>query len=199
MYPKPLTVSRHTVAAVKTPLLKRLERVALIYQSRIHSRSGRKFAFVLTKTGLPVATINALVQMIVPPPKFDIERLVPGVDVVSEARVEGLIVIQRGGTGDVELQPEEALKTLLENCEDAYGFMPYPVIAPFLHRSNGHSLQPVEREIVAAALEGRKAMLLMSETMDWWQRLPQALRRGSGGGDAQVPVERPALAVMSPE
>lgn len=200
MYPKPLTVSRHTVAAVKTPLLKRIERLTLGYQSRIHSRSGRKFAFQLAKTGLPVATINAIVQMIVPPPKYDIERLVPGVQVASEARVEGLIVIQRGGTGDVELAPEEALETLLANCEDAYGFMPYPVIAPFLHRSNGSSLKPIERAIVASALSGRKATLLRSETMDWWQRLPQALRRGGAtGGDGRVPVERPALAVMSPE
>jgi dolichol-phosphate mannosyltransferase len=200
MYPKPLTVSRHTVAAVKRPLLRRIERLTLGYQSRIHSRSGRKFAFQLAKTGLPVATINALVQMVVPPPKYDIERLVPGVDVVKEARVEGLIIIQRGGTGDVELAPDEALQTLLENCEDAYGFMPYPVIAPFLHRSNGSSLQPIERAIVASALSGRTATLIRSETMDWWERLPQALRRGDAvGGDAQVPAERPALAVMSPE
>jgi dolichol-phosphate mannosyltransferase len=200
MYPKPLTVSRHTVAAVKTPLLKRIERLTLGYQSRIHSRSGRQFAFQLAKTGLPVATINALVQMVVPPPKYDIERLVPGVDIVKEARVEGLIIIQRGGTGDVELAPDEALQTLLENCEDAYGFMPYPVIAPFLHRSNGSSLQPIERAIVASALSGRSATLIRSETMDWWERLPQALRRGDAvGGDAQVPAERPALAVMSPE
>jgi glycosyltransferase involved in cell wall biosynthesis len=200
MYPKPLTVSRHTVAAVKTPLLKRIERLTLGYQSRIHSRSGRKFAFQLAKTGLPVATINALVQILVPPPKYDIERLIPGVEVVKEARVEGLIIIQRGGTGDVELAPDEALQTLLENCEDAYGFMPYPVIAPFLHRSNGSSLKPIERAIVASALSGRSATLLRSETMDWWERLPQALRRGNAvGGDAQAPVERPALAVMSPE
>ena len=120
--------------------------------------------------------------MVVPPPKYDIEQLVPGVDVVKEAHVEGLIVIQRGGTGDVQLEPEEALQTLLENCEDAYGFMPYPVIAPFLHRSNGSSLKPIERAIVASALSGRSATLLKSETMDWWERLPQALRRGNGGG-----------------
>jgi dolichol-phosphate mannosyltransferase len=200
MYPKPLTVSRHTVAAVKTPLLRRIERLTLGYQSRIHSRSGRRFAFQLAKTKLPVATINALVQMIVPPPKYDIERLVPGVEIAREARVDGLIVIQRGGTGEVELTADEALHTLLENCEDAYGFMPYPVIAPFLHRSNGSSLQPIERAIVASALAGRKAMLLKSETMDWSERLPQALRRGDAiGGDPHVQVERPALAVMSPE
>jgi hypothetical protein len=49
-YPKPLTISRHTLRAVKTPLLSRRERLGLIFQSRLHSRSGRKFAFVLAKT-----------------------------------------------------------------------------------------------------------------------------------------------------
>ena len=39
-YPKPLTISRHTVHAVKTPLLSRRERVKLIPQSRLHSRIG---------------------------------------------------------------------------------------------------------------------------------------------------------------
>ena len=43
-YPKPLTISRHTVHAVQTPLLSWSERVKLIPQSRLHSRTGRRFA-----------------------------------------------------------------------------------------------------------------------------------------------------------
>ena len=39
-YPKPLTISRHTLRAVKTPLLSRRERMGLVFQSRLHSRSG---------------------------------------------------------------------------------------------------------------------------------------------------------------
>ena len=39
-YPKPLTISRHTVHAVQTPLLSWSERVKLIPQSRLHSRTG---------------------------------------------------------------------------------------------------------------------------------------------------------------
>ena len=41
-YPKPLTISRHTLHAVNSPLLSRRERWALIVQSRIHSRTGRR-------------------------------------------------------------------------------------------------------------------------------------------------------------
>jgi dolichol-phosphate mannosyltransferase len=76
-YPKPLTISRHTLHAVRTPLLARRERLALILQSRLHSRSGRRLALILARTHLPAATINALIQLLVPPPKYHVERLVP--------------------------------------------------------------------------------------------------------------------------
>ena len=59
-YPKPLTISRHTLKAVKTPLLTGRERAGLVVQSRLHSRSGRRLALILARTHLPAATINAL-------------------------------------------------------------------------------------------------------------------------------------------
>lgn len=171
-YPKPLTISRHTLRAVKTPLLTRRERAGLVVQSRLHSRSGRRFALILARTHLPAATINALVQLLVPPPKYHVERLVPGVVVAPEARLAGMVVIQRGGIGEVVLSQDQALDTLMSNCEDAYGFPPYSAIEGSLRRRNGSDLKQVERAIVASALSGLPATLLRSETMDWWRRLP---------------------------
>jgi dolichol-phosphate mannosyltransferase len=171
-YPKPLTISRHTLRAVRTPLLTRRERAGLIVQSRLHSRSGRRFALILARTHLPAATINALVQLLVPPPKYHVERLVPGVSVAPEAQLAGMVVIQRGGLGEVVLDDDEALDTLMSNCEDAYGFPPYSEIEGSLRRRNGSDLQHVERAIVASALSGLPTSLLRSETMDWWCRLP---------------------------
>ena len=153
-YPKPLTISRHTLRAVKTPLLSRRERWGLVFQSRLHSRSGRRFAFVLAKTHLPAATINTIVQLLVPPPKFHVERLVPDVDVAVDARLAGMVVIERGGRGEAVLDEREALATLLSNCEDAYGFPPYSAIEGFLRSRNGMDLADREREIVAHALSG---------------------------------------------
>ncbi|MBX6342296.1 MAG: GtrA family protein, partial [Thermomicrobiaceae bacterium] len=91
-YPKPLTISAHTVAAVDTSRLTRRERLGLRLQSRIHSRGGRRVAFLLTRTGLPVATINAVTQWLVPPPKYPVQRLVPQVRVAPEAWLAGLFV-----------------------------------------------------------------------------------------------------------
>jgi len=167
-YPKPMTISLHTVSAVRTPLLSRRERVGLVFQSRIHSKSGRRFAFILTKLRLPVATINAIVQLVVPPPKYHVERLIPEVSLAETAKLSRLLVIQRGQDDSRALGADEALTTLLENCEDAYGFPPYEEIAGFLHSGNGHDLRAFERETIRQALEGVPATVLTSSTRDWW-------------------------------
>jgi putative flippase GtrA len=170
-YPKPLTISRHTLHAVKAPLLSRRQRFTLFYQSRLHSRSGRRFAMLIAKTHMPAATINALVQLLVPPPKYQVDKLIPHVEIAPEAMVGGLMIIQRGGEGNVALDPEEALDILLTNCEDAYGFPPYAEIEHFLHSRNGSDLRAIERAIISSALDGAPSTLLKSETMDWHKRV----------------------------
>jgi len=172
-YPKPLTISRHTVKAVRTPLLTLRERLLLFYQSRVHSKSGRQFAFMLTKLRLPVATINAIVQLLVPPPKYDVARLIPGVRKVRESHLAGLIVIERGHDDRRILPQDEALEIVMANCADSYGFPPYDTIEGFLQRMTGvDDLVADERRIVGAALTDVPATLLGSSTMEWWRELP---------------------------
>jgi hypothetical protein len=171
-YPKPLTISRHTLHAVQTPRLRPRERATLGLQSRLHSRSGRRFAFLLTRTGLPVATVNAIVQLLVPPPKYPVQRLVPDVEVADGATLAGLFVIQRGSDGFEWLEEDDALEILLGNCEDAYGFPPYHSIEDFLLGSAGEDLRAVERQILAGAFEGVSAALFSSTRLDWAERIP---------------------------
>ena len=78
-YPKPLTISYHTLRAVNTDTLTFGEKMSLPFQSRIHSRSGRRLAFLISKTHMPAATINMITQMVVPPPKYFVNKLVPEV------------------------------------------------------------------------------------------------------------------------
>jgi glycosyltransferase involved in cell wall biosynthesis len=174
-YPKPLTISRHTLKAVKKAQLSRRERAGLIVQSRLHSRSGRRFAMLLARTHLPVATVNAVIQLLVPPPKYQVDRLIPGVAIAPEASVSAMVVIQRGEDDRRPLEPAEALDTLLTNCEDAYGFPPYADIEHLLHSRNGNDLRERERSIIANALEGAPATLVASSTMDWWKTIPSIL------------------------
>ena len=157
-YPKPLTISQHTLHAVKTPNLTRRERAALVVQARLHSRVGpARSALLLAKKGLPAATMNTVVQSLIPPPKYD-------VDAADAGRRHGHRGAARGHGRDRARRraaapcstPSEALETLMENCDDAYGFPPYPVIEDFLHSSrNGADLRASEREIDRARAERR--------------------------------------------
>jgi hypothetical protein len=171
-YPKPMTISHHTVQAVNPKALHRRERLALLVQSRVHSRSGRRFAFVLTKTRLPVATINMIVQLLIPPPKYDVQRLIPSVAIAPGARLTGLFVIERfWAGGEARLKENEALEILLNNCEDAYGFPPYESIKEFLYTSNGHDLRAMESGIIAQALKGLPGTLICSSNLGWAQNI----------------------------
>jgi hypothetical protein len=187
-YPKPLTISRHTLGAVATPLLRRRERLGLVVQSRLHSRSGRLFGLIIARTRLPAATINALVQLVVPPPKFQVDRLVPGVAIAPEAQLAGMAILQRDGEeGGTVLPPGEALDILLRNCEDAYGFPPYPVIGRWLWSRGDRDLRVTEREIIRSALSGRPTHLLCSPDRRWSEMLPERMggtRPAASNGDA---------------
>ena len=58
-FPKPMTLSRHTLPAVNSHVLSVRERATLAVQSRVHSRSTRRFAERLDRVGLPMATASA--------------------------------------------------------------------------------------------------------------------------------------------
>lgn len=192
-YPKPLTVSRHTVSALRRALLTRAERLALVFQSRLHSRSGRHFAMLLAGARLPVATINAIVQLLVPPPKYHIDRLVPEVTRAHGGRLAGVFVIERSGeVSSVALTSDEALDILMANCEDAFGFPPYAHIEGFLRNASKDDLSSVERTIVAQALESVPATLLRSNAMDWAPRMLGVLTGETVHEDADGLAEIPA-------
>jgi dolichol-phosphate mannosyltransferase len=173
-YPKPLTISRHTLAAVNGAAdLSRSQRLALQLQSRVHSRSGRGAAQVLTRLPLPVATINTLVQMLIPPPKYAIGRLVPGVALRREATIGLRVEIKRGPDREIPLPRELAATIALEDCEDAYGFPPYRELEPVLATWGGQDLRHRERQIIAQALEHCPTTLVSRRRRDWGARIAE--------------------------
>ncbi|MBC3840376.1 hypothetical protein GXW82_09555 [Streptacidiphilus sp. 4-A2] len=64
-FPKPLTISAHTLRAVQADDLTPREWRRLQLQSRLHSKSGRSFAVALSRFNLPIIGINAIVQRLV--------------------------------------------------------------------------------------------------------------------------------------
>jgi glycosyltransferase involved in cell wall biosynthesis len=175
-YPKPMTISQHTVHAVHTPYLKLPERATLGLQSRLHSREGRIFAFFLAKSGLPVATVNTIVQFLVPPPKYPVGRLVPGVPSVRSANFSGLFVISRGDSNTTEpLDTEDAREILIANTDDAYGFPPYAELEAFLLAATGDDLRAIESAIITGVLGSAPAFVLTSDRLNWAERIPSLI------------------------
>lgn len=171
-YPKPLTISSHTVAAVRSARLRPLERLTLPLQSRLHSKGGRKIAFKMTESKLPVASVNTLAQALIPPPKYSITRLVPGTEIATYARLGGMAIIVRAkGDSEEELGAEAAAKVLVSNTDDAYGFPPYNEIERFMLEGSSIDLRARERTIMTSALEGIPTVRLSSATMGWADRV----------------------------
>jgi hypothetical protein len=171
-YPKPLTISYHTLHAVNTGTLSFREKITLPFQSRIHSRSGRRFAFLISKTHLPAATINMITQMIVPPPKYFVNKLIPKVKLTNNAKLTGMFIIKRGGEEILPVENSEAMKVLLQNCEDAYGFPPYEDVKEFLYCFDDVDLHEKEFAIIRQAMGTLPATEISSSKLDWWSQIP---------------------------
>ncbi|HZP50605.1 GtrA family protein, partial [Actinocrinis sp.] len=194
-FPKPLTISSHTLRAVNADDLTRKEWRHLQLQSRLHSKSGRSFAVALSRFNLPIMGINALTQRMVPPPKYTADRLVR-CTFAPTADVRELFVIERGAPKLVDLDREHALEQMLTNTDDAYGFPPFRYLAPTI-TIGGHGyqeLRAMEREILASFLSNVRTRVLASDTFGWADQIP-ALIHDAEVGDGSVPV--PQLAAVA--
>jgi dolichol-phosphate mannosyltransferase len=179
-YPKPMTISYHTLRAVNTDSLNFMERLTLPIQSRIHSRSGRHVAFLISKTRLPAATINMITQMLVPPPKYYVNKLLPNVRSTQQACLAGMFIIERGECETRPMDNREALEILFQNCEDAYGFPPYDQVKEFLYCIDAEDLHGKEQAIIRQAMEMLPARRIRSDNMDWWSQIPAYVNGGHG-------------------
>ena len=188
-FPKPLTISAHTLRAVSADDLTRSEWRRLQIQSRLHSRSGRSIAMALSRFNLPIMGINALTQMLVPPPKYSVDRLVP-CQITDATRVRELFIIERGSPRLADLDQRDALSQLLANTDDAYGFPPFRYLAPAINigSQDYQELRAAERDILAGFLANVRVRTLASDTFGWADEIPrlihasESLVSGNGSG-----------------
>jgi glycosyltransferase involved in cell wall biosynthesis len=192
-YPKPLTISYHTLRAVNTDTLNFREKLSLPFQSRIHSRSGRRLAFLISKTHMPAATINMITQMVVPPPKYFVDKLVPKVKLTQCANLTGMFIIERGADEILPIPNSEAMEVLLANCEDAYGFPPYDDVKEFLYCYDDLDLHEVEQSIIRKAMDKLPARVIRSNSLDWWSQIPTFVNDAQVSSDITRASELEAL------
>jgi dolichol-phosphate mannosyltransferase len=180
-FPKPLTISAHTLRAVKATDLTPGEWRRLQFQSRLHSKGGRSLALTLSRFNLPIMGINAITQRIVPPPKYSVDRLVP-CRIGTAARVEELFVIERGAPAIRELDHASTVERMIQNTDDAYGFPPFRYLAPAITlNGQGYTqLRAREREILAGFLTHVRARVIASDCYGWADEIPRLLASERG-------------------
>src|SRR6266568_1971029 len=184
-FPKPLTISAHTLRAVSADDLTRGEWRRLQIQSRLHSKGGRSFAMALSRFNLPIMGINALTQMLIPPPKYTVDRLVPCL-MASDTRVSELFIIERGTPRLADLDEHDALTQLLANTDDAYGFPPFRYLAPAINigSQDYHELRATERDILAGFLANVRVRTLASDSFGWADEIPHLIAASADPADA---------------
>ena len=181
-FPKPLTISHHTLRAIGNDELSRAEWRRLRLQSRLHSKEGRQFAMVLARLNIPIMGVNALTQFLVPPPKYTVDRLLP-CTIVPETAATELFIISRGGFGSGELSRSDAMRTLLANTEDAYQFPPFRQLAPsmVIGGADHDELRRKERAILTSALENLRCRWISTPDFSWADEIPQMIARDAEG------------------
>jgi dolichol-phosphate mannosyltransferase len=175
-----MTLSSHTMSAVSDSALPFADRVMLAIRSRIHSREGRSIGHALGRLPVPIVTINAVVQLLVPPPKYHVSSLVD-CDMTDEAPLDSVILMERGVPAVEEgLELEAALDELLANTEDAYTFPPFGWFAPFiiLDGMDIAALRSRERDLLRSAISDVRRIRLRVSGHQWAQVIPNLLNGG---------------------
>jgi dolichol-phosphate mannosyltransferase len=134
---------------------------------------------VLAGLNIPIMGINSLTQRIVPPPKYNVDRLVD-CRVVRDTQVENLFVIERGEPVLEDIPFAEAIETLVANTDDAYGFPPFRQMAPSIVIGDDDyaELRRKEREILVQAMSAIRVRRLGSNTFSWAEDIATLLRSG---------------------
>jgi hypothetical protein len=166
-YPKPLTISQHTLRAVNA--------------GDIGTRLG--------EMNIPIMSLNALTQFLIPPPKYRVERLVP-CEKQESVRIEELFIIQRGPLQLSDVDADELIDELIANTDDAYGFPPFRYFAPALVIGGESYLEmrAHERRILESALRGVRARRLGTEDFSWADRIPMLAQQSADEADGYEPV-----------
>ena len=183
-YPKPMTLSFHTMGVAKDGRLTMADRARLAVQSRLHSKSGREVGRALGERNLPIMSINSAVQFLVPPPKHRIEDLFDCA-VGGRAPIHSVVLMERGEELLEPVDIDAAVTKLLENTDDAYGFPPFERFAPMIRIGGDDyaTLRRKEAELLRSAISNAERWHLRVKGHEWAERLPAII-----DGPALVPV-----------
>ena len=157
-YPKPMTLSFHTMSAIRGHRL---------------PKSGRTVGRRLGTMNIPIMSLNSVVQWLVPPPKYHIDALMP-CDLAERAPIGHVFIMERGRQVTRRLSVESALGTLIENTDDAYGFPPFATFAPHIQIGSDDygSLRQKEVALLKSALARAAIYRVRTPGHEWGEVIP---------------------------
>ena len=175
-YPKPMTMSYHTMSAIRGHRLPLRQRTALAIQSRLHSKSGRGVGQRLGTMNIPIMSLNSVVQWLIPPPKYHIAKLL-NCDVGERAPIGHIFIMERGEALQERQRPAEAVPTLIANTDDAYGFPPFATFAPRLRigPDDYDALRRKEVALLRRAIARAAVWRVRVPGHEWADVLPQLI------------------------
>ena len=178
-YPKPMTLSSHTMAAVNDQVLPWADRLMLAIRSRVHSKEGRTAGHKLGRLNVPIVTINAWVQLLVPPPKYHVQSLID-CDLSDRAPIDSVVLMERG-TPPLAEEPDFAftIEQLIENTDDAYTFPPFATFAPLIEiKGRGYeALREHELELLKTSVRDARRSRVRVVGHSWSEIVPTLLDR----------------------
>jgi dolichol-phosphate mannosyltransferase len=195
-YPKPMTLSSHTMSAVNDRALPWADRVMLAIRSRVHSKGGRSAGHALGRLNMPIVTTNAWVQLLIPPPKYHVQSLID-CDQTDRAPIDTVILMERGSPPLAE-EPsfELMIDRLLENTDDAYTFPPFASFAPLLVVGglDHDTLRARERQLLETAMARVWRVRIRVVGHEWAEIIPDLVERHR----AELPTGSPASLTTVP-
>ena len=174
-----MTLSSHTMSAVNDQALPRADRFMLAIRSRVHSKQGRSAGHALGRLNVPIVTINAWVQLIIPPPKYHVQSLID-CDLTDRAPIDSIVLMERG-TPPLAEEPEFGftIDRLLENTDDAYTFPPFASLAPLIAFGDlDHAaLRVRERELLETSIADAWRVRVRVAGHNWSELIPSLVER----------------------
>ncbi len=203
-FPKPFTISAHTYAGLvedKTRAKSFSGKMKLRIKSYVHSRTGRMILRTIGRLNVPILTLNALGQMVVRPPKIFVEDLVRGMTASSQARPVAVCLLRKGGEKIVPAPPDQALKELLINSEEAFGFPPYSDIWQnlVLNGRKASEFLEMEKALLEDLVNSAKCFWLYSDSRRWDLMLNEIMDKVVKPTIATVPAEITVGQTREPE
>ncbi|MCA9933311.1 MAG: glycosyltransferase [Anaerolineales bacterium] len=179
-FPRPITISSHLwqTAVHHLPWQTRWR---LRLQTLVYSRVGRRVGVRFSQRHWPVATLNLVLQRLVPPPKAPVTALLPDVEICSRAHLSRFVILETGEGGAEEVTGETAVAFWQQQSRQETGFAPYHYLVEQLFARAEDSLTTREQQILAAAMSERRAQRVRSKPYTWQQHL------GSGADDGRMP------------